>query len=55
MAEMKSIVEAAMKRRAKYLAEFERLGWTIAKFAVKHKLTTSRMSLILKKAKEDIQ
>ena len=51
MAEMLKIKLAAQKRRAKYLAEFERLGWTVTKFAARHKVTRARMSQLLCKAR----
>ena len=53
MAEMLKIKQAAQKRRAKYLAEFKRLGWTITKFATRHGMTRARMSQLILKAKEE--
>ena len=51
MAEMLKIKMVAKNRRAKYLAEFNRLGWTVTKFATKHGITRARMSQLLLKAK----
>jgi hypothetical protein len=53
MAEMLKIVMAAKKRRAKYLIEWRRSGWTITKFANAKKITRARMSQIINKAKEE--
>ena len=53
MAEMLKIKMVAKKRRAKYLAEFNRLGWTVTKFATKHGITRARMSQLIMKAKEE--
>lgn len=49
--EMKKIVADAKKRRAKFLAEFTRTGWTVQKMADKYGMTRSRMSWMLNKAK----
>lgn len=51
--EKKVEVAAAKKRRAKLLNEFNRLGWTQTKFALKHKVSTARMWLLLKMAVEE--
>jgi hypothetical protein len=53
MAEMKVIKIKARKRRAKFLAEFTRKGWTTTKFAALHGMTRARMSQILVKAKAE--
>ena len=48
--EKKVEVAAAKKRRAKLLKEFNRLGWTQVKFAVKFKVSTARMWKLLQMA-----
>lgn len=48
--EMKIIKIAAKKRRAKYLAEQGRTGWTATKLAIKYKMTPQRMSQLLRMA-----
>lgn len=54
MVEMIKIKCDAKKRRAKFLAELERTGWTIAKLASKHGMTRSRMSQIICRARGEI-
>ena len=55
MARMRDIQATAQKRRAKLLAQFEKLpkGTTITEFAEKHKVTRARMSKQLIKAHEE--
>ena len=55
MARMREIKAAAQKRRAKLLAQFEKLpkGTTITEFAEKHGVTRARMSLQLIKAQDE--
>lgn len=43
-------IAQAKKRRAKLLAEFNRLKWTKRKFAFKHKISPERMGKLLNKA-----
>jgi len=47
-------IEIAKKKRARLLAEFRRLGWTVTAFAVRHGVSTSRMSSILRVAKHEM-
>ncbi len=54
MAEMKLIIAAAKKRRAKYLKEFTRLGWTVTKYAESKGCTRARMSQLLLQAKAEV-
>jgi len=51
--EMIDVIKDAQKRRARLLAEKERTGWTVAKLALKHKMSRARMSQLLLKAAED--
>ena len=52
---MSGIVAEAKKRRAKYLAEFEKKAtWSIADYARFKNVDPTRMGQLLKKAKEDI-
>lgn len=53
--EMSVIVEAAKKRRAKYLVEWNALGSeiTLVKFGKKYKISGERMGQLLKKAREE--
>lgn len=51
--EMIDIKKSAKKRRAKLLSEKERTGWTNAKLAIKHGITSARMSKLLIKARCD--
>jgi len=55
MARMRDIEAVAQKRRAKLLAQFEKLpeGTTITEFAEKHSVTRARMSLQLIKARRE--
>ena len=46
-------IERAKKRRAKLLAEFNRLKWTQTKFAKKHNISIARMWQLLKQAKKE--
>ena len=49
--EKKVEIASAKKRRAKYLAEFLRTGWTKAKMGKKHGISPERMRQLLAKAK----
>lgn len=51
--EMKKRVSIAKKRRAKFLAEFERRECTIQKMADKYGVTNARMWKMLKMAKDE--
>ena len=51
--EMIKRMALAKKRRTKYLEEYERTGWTIAKLAKKHNVSPARMAQLLTKAQYD--
>lgn len=51
--EMIKIISAAQKRRAKFLAEKKRTGWTATKLALKYKMSRARMSQLLIQAKTE--
>lgn len=48
--EKKVEIAIAKKRRAKLLKEFNQLGWTKSKFALKHKISPARMCKLLNMA-----
>lgn len=53
MSKQKKILENARRRRAKLLAKIQRTGWTQTKLADKERISRSRMSRILAKAREE--
>jgi DNA-binding MarR family transcriptional regulator len=55
MARMRDVIEAAQKKRAKLLAQFNRMpeGSTITELAEKHGVTRARMSQLIIKAKDE--
>jgi len=46
--EKKQEIRIAKKRRAKFLAEQQRTGWTATKLGNKYKVTPQRMSQLLR-------
>ena len=52
---MRDVIAIAQKRRAKLLAQFDKLpeGSTITEFAEKHSMTRARMSWLLIKARKE--
>lgn len=51
--EKKVEIAIAKKRRAKLLNEFNKLGWTKSKFALKHNISSARMCKLLNMAKDE--
>ena len=47
-------MKIAKRRRAKVLAQRKK-GWTLARIAEAHGVTTARISAMLKKAREDLR